>query len=694
MSPERNGAGREGRQIMSIVAIVQARLGSTRLPGKVLRNLAGRPVLSWVVDAARAIPGIDGVAVATSDAPGDDALAIWCDEQGISCHRGDEQDVLARMLVAAEAEGAELVMRITADCPLLDPSIAGMLIALQRRTGADYVSNVDPRSWPDGLDCELMTLETLRRAAAEANLSYDREHVTPWIRANEGRFTVERLICPVPGLADERWTLDQEEDLVLMEQVIARLGYHDRPPSWADVLSVLDRNPDLRAINQAAIVTGGSARPASVEPRYDRSRALLTRALKVIPTGTQTFSKSRLQFPADAPLYLSHGDGARVWDVDGNEFVDLVSALLPIVLGYRDADVDAAIRRQLAKGISFSLATEAETRLAEKLVEIIPAAEMVRFGKNGTDATSAAIRLARAATGRDRVAVGGYHGWQDWYIGSTTRKKGVPPAVQALTHSFAFGDLSSLQSVLEAHPGEFAAVILEPAGFIEPPDGYLAAVKALTHQHGAILVFDEIVTGFRTALGGAAEKYGVTPDLVALGKAMGNGMPIAAVAGRADILREMEEIFFSGTFGGEALSIAAALATIDKLATRDVPARLADIGTRLANGALERVAAAGLTDTITMGGLPCWKIMAFRDHPGGSRDAIKTVFVREMLRRGVLLAASHNVTAAFTPADEQRVLDAWAGTTLVLREELDRGDLDARLGNDIIRPTFQVRKAS
>ncbi|MBI3516934.1 MAG: aminotransferase class III-fold pyridoxal phosphate-dependent enzyme, partial [Proteobacteria bacterium] len=392
-----------------------------------------------------------------------------------------------------------------------------------------------------------------------------------------------------------------------------------------------------------------------------------------------------------APMFLSHGDGARVWDVDGNRYVDLISALLPILLGYRDADVDQAVRRQLGNGVSFSLATELEVQLAEKLVELIPAAEQVRFAKNGTDVTSAAVRLSRAVTGRERVAVGGYHGWQDWSIASTPYQRGIPGAVAALTHRFGFNDLAALRTVLEAHRGEFAAVILEPVGIAEPAPGYLAAVRDLVHAHGALLIFDEIVTGFRVAVGGAQAHYGVTPDLACFGKAMANGLPLAALVGRRDVMRELETVFFSGTFGGETLSLAAALAVIAKLEREPVLELLWQRGRELYSGATAAIAGAGLSDTLALGGLPPWKILSVQDHAGGSRQATKTVLLREMHARGVLIGASHNVTAALDDADVDVVLAAWRESAAVVRRELDRGDLDRRLGNSIINPPFQAR---
>ena len=373
---------------MKTIAIIQARMGSTRLPGKVLADLGGRPVIDWVVRAAQAIPGIDGVCVATSDLAGDDELEKWCDNNGISCHRGSQDDVLARYLLAARVEGAEAVMRLTADCPLLDPQVCGLVLALLKRDSNDYASNVDPRSWPDGLDCEAFTMALLEDAASNANQAFEREHVTPFMRANRHQYRIAQAGCPVPGLADQRWTLDTPQDLAFLNAVVGYLPSVEHSPSWLHILDLLVRNPEIRQNHPIKSETSNAApTPVNEARTYRKSRQLLERAKSVIPLGSQTFSKSFTQFPADAPMFLSGGDGARVWDVDGNCYVDMVSGLLPVVLGYRDPDVDEAIRRQLNNGISFSLASKLESELAERLVDIIPCAQMARFGKNGTDAT-------------------------------------------------------------------------------------------------------------------------------------------------------------------------------------------------------------------------------------------------------------------------------------------------------------------
>jgi glutamate-1-semialdehyde 2,1-aminomutase len=426
--------------------------------------------------------------------------------------------------------------------------------------------------------------------------------------------------------------------------------------------------------------------------RYEKTRALLARAERVIPLGSQTFSKSRVVYPANAaPLFVTHGKGSHVWDVDGNEYVDFVNGLLPVILGYDDPDVTEAAIAQVKRGVTFSLATELEIELAELLCEIIPCAEQVRFGKNGSDATSAAIRIARAHTGRDRVAVCGYHGWQDWYIGATTRSKGVPDAVGALTHKFPYNDLGALTSLLETHAGEFAAVMMEPMNAEEPGEGYLQGVGDLAHEHGALFILDEIITGFRYHIGGAQTLFDVTPDLATFGKSMGNGFPISAVVGRARYMAQMEEIFFSSTFGGEAVSIAATLATIRKMQREPVHARLDATGQRVIEMTCANIERHGLEAAMSIVGRPSWSLMQFRDAAGASAAEIKSLFLQEMIARGILTAGSYNISYAHTDADLLALERAQDASCRTVHEALESRDLAARLKGPAIQPVFRVR---
>ena len=684
---------------MKTVAIIQARMSSARLPGKVLEDLAGLPVIAWVVRAARASVGVDEVVVATSTEASDDAVAAWCEKNGVAVHRGSERDVLDRFKGAILVHKADVIVRMTADCPFLDPAVVGQTIRLRSENGADYACNTDPPTWPDGLDCEVVTADALLLAAAEAGRPSDREHVTPFVRNNRMRFSAETLVSPLPRLEAERWTLDTPDDLKFLREVATHLP-RDRAPSHLEVLAVLDKEPELRNINRVNSRNAGFdaaliADPVDVKRSFAGSQKLMERAECVIPLGSQTFSKSRVQLPPGAsPLFVTHGDGGRVYDVDGNEYVDLVNALLPNILGYRDADVDLAIRSQLTRGISFSLPTPQETELAERLIDNIPCAEMVRFGKNGTDVTSAAVRLARASTRRDRLMLLGYHGWQDWYIGATTRNLGVPASVSALSHLAPWGDLAAADALFRKYPGEIAAIILEPMNVSEPAPGYLQDLIDLAHRHGALVIFDEIITGFRWGLGGAQARYGVVPDLACFGKAMGNGMPISAVVGRADVMRLMEDIFYSGTFAGEALSLAAAIATIDKLKRDKVAEHLWQVGGSLMAAAKEKIKAKGLDDVLGLVGVAPWAILTYRDHATASKEAVKTLFLREMIAAGVLINASHNVCFAHSSADFARVLAAYDHALGEVRDALDRGDIERRLGNQVIRPVFSVRAAS
>jgi len=426
--------------------------------------------------------------------------------------------------------------------------------------------------------------------------------------------------------------------------------------------------------------------------RYKNSELMLERALKHIPLGSQTFSKSLTQYPFGvSPYFIQRGSGSRVRYVDGNEYIDFVSGLASITLGYSDPDVDAAVKAQLEEGVIFSLAHPIEIQVAEKICEMVPCAEMVRFGKNGSDATAGAVRVARAFTGRDRIAVCGYHGWQDWYIGATARNLGVPQAIRDLTHTFPYNDLDALSSLLQSHTGEFAAVILEPMNVSEPNPGYLQAVKELAHKHGAILIFDETITGFRFANGGAQELFGVTPDLATFGKGLANGYPLSAVAGRADIMALMEEIFFSFTFGGETLSLAASLATMNKLQNRPVVETLKKQGEKIITGLREIITENNAESFLSVAGHPSWSFFVIQDSKNVSSWALKTLFMQEMISRGVMTLGSHNLNFTHSDLDLSLTLEAYRQVIPYLVEGLNSDRLNELLRCKPLVPLFKLR---
>jgi glutamate-1-semialdehyde 2,1-aminomutase len=425
---------------------------------------------------------------------------------------------------------------------------------------------------------------------------------------------------------------------------------------------------------------------------FHASEAYLARAEKVIPLGSQTFSKSRTQYPHGvSPYFITRAEGSRCWDIDGNEYVDFVSSLASVTLGYSDPDVTRAVSEQLQSGVIFSLPHPIEAEVAELICEMVPCAEMVRFGKNGSDATAGAIRIARAYTGRDRVAVCGYHGWQDWYIGSTARKRGVPKATQELTHTFAYNDLESLRLLLSAHTGEFAAVILEPMNVAEPQAGFLQGAKDLAHAHGALLVFDETITGFRYANGGAQAFFDVTPDLATFGKGLANGYPVSAVAGRRDVMKLMEEVFFSFTFGGETLSLAAAKATLLKLKREPVARTLAERGSRILREAPALIDRHGLSKVLSISGHPSWTFLNIRDAGSVEAFEVKTLLMQELFQHGILAIGTHNLSYAHSDADISALLRAYDHAFAVIAEALREGDMRSRLRCEPLQPLFKVR---
>ena len=680
------------------VALIQARMGSSRFPGKVLEDLSGRPMLWHVVNRVRGARRLDRVVVATTDRAVDDPIARFCAQENISCFRGDEHDVLDRFYQAARADHADVVVRITADCPLIDPAVIDKVLERFQRGDCDYASNAIRYTYPDGLDTEVFSFAALERAWREAGKPSEREHVTPYLRT--GKFRIASVESEIPvSPAQYRWTVDHPADLEFVRKVYAAFS-RSGEFGFREVFDLLKERPNLATIQAETITNEGYYKSlyeqakAGAAPKRPlaQSQAWLERSKKVIPGCAQTFSKGYTQYVQGvAPIFLQRGRGCRVWDVDGNEYIDYVQGLLPNILGYAHEEVNAAATAQLAEGHSFSLPHPLEVQLAERLTRLIPCAEMVRFGKNGSDVTSGAVRAARAFTGRDRIACCGYHGWQDWYIGSTTRNAGVPKAVRDLTHPFLYNDLGSLEQLFTKYPGEFAAVIMEPVNFVEPAPGFLQSVMDLAHKHGALLIFDEICAGFHFGLGGAQKLFGVTPDLACFGKAMGNGFPVSCVLGRADIMRAFDEAFFSFTFAGEVASMAAAMKVLDILEQTDALARLESNGRTLQDGINAMAKEAGLGQRVRAVGRPQWSLLKFSDENGADSPLLKNLFQQEAVKRGVLILVTHNVTAAHDSAAIHQTLEIYAEVLKTLASWLGDSDPARYLEGPMTQPVFRVR---
>lgn len=423
-----------------------------------------------------------------------------------------------------------------------------------------------------------------------------------------------------------------------------------------------------------------------------KSKEYWARAERVIPAGTQTFSKGPTQFVQGvAPIYLQNGKGSHVFDVDGNEYLDYVMALGPITLGYAYPTTNKAIIKQLEEGITFSLMHPLEVELSEILVELIPCSEMVRFGKNGSDVTSAAVRVSRAHTGRDKIACCGYHGWQDWYVGITRMNRGVPESVKELTIPFEYNNVKSLEKIFAENRDEIAAVIMEPLTMSEPKNNFLQDVKELTHRNGALLIFDEIVTGFRLNLGGAQQYYGVIPDLATFGKGMANGMPLSAIVGKREIMKEFDEVFFSSTFGGEAVSLAAAISTLEEIKKKSAIEHFWRQGLKLKDGYNELAQSFGLADYTQCIGLPAYNALYFRDAKGDDSLEMKSLFQQEMIKRGILTIGVHLISLSHSDEDINKTLEAYNDTFKILRQAIDEGNIEKYLEGKKIQPVLRKR---
>jgi glutamate-1-semialdehyde 2,1-aminomutase len=426
--------------------------------------------------------------------------------------------------------------------------------------------------------------------------------------------------------------------------------------------------------------------------RYKKSQEFINRAEYVIPLGSQTFSKSRTQYPVGiSPLFASRGKGAYLWDIDGNKYLDLVNNLASITLGYAYKPLDRIVKKQLGEGVGFSLPGKLETYVAEKIVELVPSAEQVRFAKNGTDATSAAVRLARAYTSRDLVVVCGYHGWQDWYISTTSRNKGIPQAISSLTLKFEYNNIKSLEDIFSQNTDKIACVILEPMNSIHPKEGFLRQVIELCEKNGAICVFDETITGFRFSNGGAQKLFDVKPHLSTFGKGIANGYPLSVVCGNSAIMKEMNQIFFSGTFGGELLSLAAANTVLDMHINDAISPELIKNGNYLNHSIESAINNSGMEEFLKLTGHPTWTFVNWNQQTSYPPEVLKTFFLQEALKRGLLVLSTHNISLAHKKRTADKISNIYFEVLKSMKELIESGQLREKLEVDPIIPLFRIR---
>ena len=671
---------------MKIVAIVQARMGSTRLPGKVLKKIVGIPALEILLARLSRSELISEICVATSHNTENDQLCNAIEEIGYRVIRGSETDVLQRFWDAAAATSADIIVRITGDCPMIDPSLVDEAVQIFLNSDADYVSNVDPPTFPDGLDIEVFSMQALSIARLSATSDYDREHVTPFIlNGNFKRINLKNAI----DTSELRLTLDEPDDLDLLRKVFE----HFQPNLYFNFQKVekfLHENPNLKKINEKIKRNEGA--------EMGSGQKLWKRAKKVIPGGNMLLSKrAEMHLPEQWPSYFSKTDGCYVWDLDGNKFVDTYyMGVGTNILGYSHPIVDQAVKKVISMGNMSTLNAPEEVWLAERLLEINPWAGGVRFARSGGEANAISVRIARAMSGKEGVAVCGYHGWHDWYLSANLgtddslaghllpglSTAGVPTSLRGVVHPFDYNDFENLAQLVRKK--NIGVIKMEVMRTFEPSDNFLTKVRRLCDEHGIVLVFDECTSGFRETFGGLHIKYGVQPDIAVFGKTLGNGYAVSAVVGRSDVMQMAQTTFISSTFWTERIGSAAGLKTLEVMEQEKPWDTISEIGIKV------RKIWQNLSDDydlrISIGGLPAISTFSFQ-----SQDAIKfkTYITQEMLKKGFLAGTAFYACTKHT----DQILEQYENNLKPIFEQLKKceknKDIDMHLDGEVCHAGFK-----
>lgn len=672
---------------MKIVAVVQARMSSSRLPGKVMREVTpGLPMIEALLSRLTRSRTIDEVVVATSEEAANDPLEARVAALGLRCIRGSERDVLDRYRLAAEVTEADVLVRITGDCPFVDPNLVDHAVEAYRKAGVDYFSNIEPPTYPDGLDIEVFASRALLQAATETADAFDREHVTPYLR--RGPFTRAGFRHDA-DLSHLRWTVDEADDLTVARRVYG----HFAPRTdftWQDILALQEANPELFKANAGLGRNEGAT--------MGSGQKLWRRAKQVIPGGNMLLSKRAEMFlPDQWPAYFSRSEGCRLWDLDGRELIDM--SLMGVgtnTLGYSHPEVDAAVIAAVQAGNLSTLNAPEEVALAERLLTLDPWAGMVRFARTGGEANAVAVRIARAAAGRDGVAICGYHGWHDWYLSANLGAddslsghllpgldpNGVPAALRGTVHPFQYNDLEALKTIVRDH--RIGVIKMEVSRNQGPQQGFLEGVRQLASDNGIVLVFDECTSGFRETFGGLYKKFGVEPDMVVYGKTLGNGYAITAIVGRTEVMEAAQTTFISSTFWTERIGPAAAIKALEVMEREQSWDRITAIGTQIRTHWQALADRHGLK--INHAGLPALATFSIE-----SKDALayKTLITQEMLDKGWLASTAFYATLAHTPDIIDAYVEALDPVFAKVRECEDGLDVNSLLRGPICHAGFK-----
>ena len=625
----------------NILIIIQARLNSVRMPKKIFSAIDNHMAIEILVKRLKKIKFDHSLYVALPDNSLNDELAAWCEENRVNYFRGADFDVLKRFYDLATSRPCDFIVRITADCPFVDSELVEE--CLKNFVQGDYHYLGTTSRFPDGLDVEVFSYQTLQDAHFHATSNYDREHVTPFIKRGT-TYKVGELNSQI-DLSHIRITLDEPEDLVVLNEIGKYFGHFDF--NYADLIELTNRRPDIFKINEHLIRNEGST--------FITGEKMWKRAQRSIAGGNMLLSKRPDMFLRKGwPTYFSKTSGCHVWDLDGNKFTDI--SLMGVgtnVLGYSHPKVDEAVRNVINQGNLSTLNSPEEVYLAEKLISLHPWSSKVKFARTGGEANAIAIRLARAATGRDKVAFCGYHGWHDWYLSANLSGKdnlnnhllpglkfaGVPTELTNSSMPFHFNKIQELIEIVKNN--NLAAVVMEVMRNEEPEAGFLSSIREITQKNGITLIFDECTSGFRETYGGLHLKYGVYPDMATFGKTLGNGYAITAVLGTESVMDAINSTFVSSTFWTERIGSAAALAALNVMEEENAFSEIINISQSLRKN-IKKIADSNKCE-ISFSGMLSLTRFNFKNF---DTNYLKTFITKEMLELKYLASNAIYVSLA------------------------------------------------
>lgn len=696
---------------MKITGITQARYGSSRFPGKILQTSGGLTMLEHHLRRIGKSKFVQEWIVATTEEAEVHQILEIADQVGLKSYQGSTADVLDRFYQALKNNAPDIVVRVTSDCPLLDAQLIDQAVSTCIEHDLVYFYNAEGNSLPDGMDVEVFRYSALEDAWKHARLPSDREHVTAYIRKSIGRPNhTPAYPAAWKAWANMRLTLDVPADLMVLDALISKLG---ADKSWDIYARELEGNPELYTFNNLIVRNEGYLKSIMEEVQlrkienFTQSDAYRAEIHRLIPGGAHTYSKGDDQFPQKAPAAFTRGKGSHVWDPDGNKFLDCSMGLTSVTLGHAFEPIINAVKIELDHGVNFQRPSVLEKSAAERFLALVPQHDMIKFAKNGSIVTTAAVKLARAKTGRKLVAFPGDHpfySYDDWFIGKTVCNKGVPEEISNLSVTFSSCNLASLEALFEKYPNQIACVITEPeknqcgngCSCSLSPGEFLQKAIEITHKNGALFILDEMITGFKTALPGSIAKYKLMPDMATWGKGIANGFSFCALTGTREVMDQgsilnsgEEKVFLiSTTHGGETHGLAAAIACIDFHEKNAVIEHLHKTGDRIIELANQLISKHGLNPFIQV--IPCnWMpVFVFKDKSGQVSQGYRTLFMQEMIARGVLFQGVFVPSYSHSADDIAYFLAAFDRACGVYSQALENG-YEAYLVGEPAKPVFR-----